>query len=63
MRRHFANHFPCSFPFLFEIQLKEKVEALERRLAAEQSKAEDLQFSIDEATFCGDELTVSETNR
>lgn len=31
---------------------------LERLLQEEQKKSEDLQFSVDEATFCSDELNV-----
>lgn len=33
---------------------------MERKLSDERKKTEDLQFSIDEATFCGDELNVRE---
>lgn len=40
-------------------QLKETIQTLEKRLNDEAQKAEDLQNSVDEATFCGDELNVS----
>lgn len=39
--------------------MKEKVATLEKQLVEEQRKTEDLQFSLDEATFCSDELSVS----
>lgn len=42
-------------------QLKDKIATLEQQLVNEQRKTEDLQFIIDEATFCGDELNVSIT--
>lgn len=42
-----------------QFQLKEKIAAIEKQLVNEQRKTEDLQFSIDEATFCSDELNVS----
>lgn len=41
------------------IQLKETIGTLETRLNSESRKAEDLQVSIEEANFCGDELSVS----
>ncbi|XP_037810458.1 restin homolog isoform X3 [Lucilia sericata] len=39
-------------------ELKTYIALLERQLSEERKKAEDLQFSIDEATFCGDELNA-----
>ncbi|KAI8126721.1 Restin like protein [Lucilia cuprina] len=39
-------------------KLKTYIALLERQLSEERKKAEDLQFSIDEATFCGDELNA-----
>ncbi|XP_073825057.1 cytoplasmic linker protein 190 isoform X7 [Musca autumnalis] len=39
-------------------ELKTRIALLERQLTEERKKAEDLQFSIDEATFCGDELNA-----
>uniref|UniRef100_A0A1I8NU60 CAP-Gly domain-containing protein n=1 Tax=Stomoxys calcitrans TaxID=35570 RepID=A0A1I8NU60_STOCA len=39
-------------------ELKTRIALLERQLSEERKKAEDLQFSIDEATFCGDELNA-----
>lgn len=41
------------------IQLKETITKLETRLNNESRKAEDLQVSIEEANFCGDELSVT----
>ncbi|XP_058451101.1 restin homolog isoform X3 [Malaya genurostris] len=37
-------------------QLKEKIIKLEGQLTEEKRRCEDLQFSVDEVTFCGDEL-------
>ncbi|XP_035794101.1 restin homolog isoform X3 [Anopheles albimanus] len=37
-------------------QLKEKVASLEKKLTEEKRRNEDLQFSVDEVTFCGEEL-------
>ncbi|XP_055713416.1 restin homolog isoform X4 [Phlebotomus papatasi] len=39
-------------------ELKQKIGDLEGRLKEEQRKNEDLQFTVDEAQFCGDELSV-----
>ncbi|XP_049547705.1 restin homolog isoform X2 [Anopheles darlingi] len=39
-------------------QLKEKVASLEKKLTEEKRRNEDLQFSVDEVTFCGEELNV-----
>ncbi|KAM7350903.1 cytoplasmic linker protein 190 isoform 2-T4 [Cochliomyia hominivorax] len=39
-------------------ELKTYIAHLELQLSEERKKAEDLQFSIDEATFCGDELNA-----
>ncbi|KAL9929698.1 cytoplasmic linker protein 190 isoform 2-T7 [Glossina fuscipes fuscipes] len=39
-------------------ELKTRVVHLERQLKEERKRAEDLQFSIDEVTFCGDELNA-----
>ncbi|XP_059609568.1 restin homolog isoform X3 [Phlebotomus argentipes] len=39
-------------------ELKQKIVELEGRLKDEQRRNEDLQFSVDEAQFCGDELSV-----
>uniref|UniRef100_A0AAG5DSE9 CAP-Gly domain-containing protein n=1 Tax=Anopheles atroparvus TaxID=41427 RepID=A0AAG5DSE9_ANOAO len=39
-------------------QLKEKVALLEKSLADEKRRNEDLQFSVDEVTFCGEELNA-----
>lgn len=36
---------------------------LERLLEDERKRSEDLQFSVDEATFCGDELNVRESTQ
>lgn len=41
------------------LQLTETVATLEKRLVLESKRSEDLQLSIEEATFCGDELNVS----
>lgn len=46
-------------PIYNQFQLKEKIATIEKQLVNEQRKTEDLQFSIDEATFCSDELNVS----
>lgn len=43
---------------LYFFQLKDQIEQLERRLASESKRTEELQASVEEATFCGDELTV-----
>ncbi|XP_055548764.1 restin homolog isoform X3 [Wyeomyia smithii] len=40
-------------------QMKEKITKLENQLVEEKRRNEDLQFSVDEATFCGEELNVS----
>lgn len=40
---------------LISLQLKEKVSLLEKQLVEEQQRSEDLQFSIDEATICGED--------
>ncbi|XP_058815206.1 restin homolog isoform X4 [Topomyia yanbarensis] len=37
-------------------QLKEKITKLEGQLVEEKRRCEDLQFNVDEVTFCGDEL-------
>ncbi|XP_037047111.1 restin homolog isoform X5 [Bradysia coprophila] len=39
-------------------QLKETITSLEKQLTNEKQKSEDLQTSVDEATFCTDELNV-----
>uniref|UniRef100_A0A182F4N7 CAP-Gly domain-containing protein n=1 Tax=Anopheles albimanus TaxID=7167 RepID=A0A182F4N7_ANOAL len=39
-------------------QLKEKVASLEKKLTEEKRRNEDLQFSVDEVTFCGEELNA-----
>lgn len=45
------------FSFSFR-QLKDQIVKLEKRLITESKRTEDLQASIEEATFCGDELNV-----
>lgn len=44
--------------FLRLFQFKDRIAFLEKNLEEERKKAEDLQFSIDEATYCGDESSV-----
>lgn len=39
--------------------MKEKITKLETQLVEEKRRNEDLQFNVDEATFCGEELNVS----
>lgn len=48
--RFYINYFDHIF-----LQLKERISALEKQLGEEQQKTEDLQFSIDEATICGED--------
>ncbi|XP_055635874.1 restin homolog isoform X3 [Toxorhynchites rutilus septentrionalis] len=43
-------------------QLKEKIAKLEAQLSEEKRRNEDLQFSVDEVTFCGDELSGKTQN-
>lgn len=52
------HNFISKTPYLI-IQLKETIAKLETRLNNESRKAEDLQVSIEEANFCGDELSVT----
>ncbi|XP_055915828.1 restin homolog [Eupeodes corollae] len=40
------------------LELKSKIDSLEKNLEEEKNKTEDLQLSIEEANFCGDELNA-----
>lgn len=53
------HKYESLFHFPKIIQLKETIATLETRLNKESRKAEDLQVSIEEANFCGDELSVT----
>lgn len=49
------------FPALHALllyQMKARIVQLESQLVDERKKSEELQFSIDEAQFCGDEMNV-----
>lgn len=54
-------HFSCSFCSPCA-QLKARIVQLESQLVDERKKSEELQFSIDEAQFCGDEMNVRARN-
>lgn len=50
--------FPAPALLLSGSQLKSRILKLESQLGDERKKSEELQFSIDEAQFCGDEMNV-----
>lgn len=54
-------YFSCSFRSP-RAQLKARIVQLESQLFDERKKSEELQFSIDEAQFCGDEMNVRVRN-